>query len=86
MFARSRQAFGNGVMHVFQILRQEMFSGERSVRAWSSAKDYDEREDPAAAGGLVTSIEDASFTIENPSILATNGTNIHSDLQSLLTT
>ncbi len=38
------------------------------------------------AGGLVTSIEDAGFTIEAPSLLATNGTNIHSDLQSLLTT
>lgn len=37
------------------------------------------------AGGLVTSIEDASFTIETPSILATNGTKIHSDLQTLLT-
>tara|TARA_R110002095_G_scaffold94422_3_gene82283 strand:- start:86537 stop:87322 length:786 start_codon:yes stop_codon:yes gene_type:complete len=37
------------------------------------------------AGGAVTSIEDASFSIETPSILATNGTNIHSELQTLLT-
>ncbi|MFK7778277.1 MAG: inositol monophosphatase family protein [Gimesia sp.] len=37
------------------------------------------------AGGVVTSIENADFTIETPSVLATNGTNIHSDLQSLLT-
>tara|TARA_R110000850_G_scaffold22210_13_gene64983 strand:+ start:15753 stop:16538 length:786 start_codon:yes stop_codon:yes gene_type:complete len=37
------------------------------------------------AGGAVTSIENAEFTIEIPSILATNGTNIHVALQSLLT-
>jgi len=37
------------------------------------------------SGGIVTSIEDSSFTIETPSLLATNGTNIHADLQSLLT-
>ncbi len=37
------------------------------------------------SGGTVTSIEDESFTIEAPSLLATNGTNIHADLQSLLT-
>lgn len=37
------------------------------------------------AGGTVTSIENAGFTIETPSVLATNGTNIHADLQSLLT-
>ena len=36
------------------------------------------------SGGTVTSIEDAGFTIETPSVLATNGTNIHADLQSLL--
>ncbi|MCA9015374.1 MAG: inositol monophosphatase [Planctomycetaceae bacterium] len=37
------------------------------------------------AGGAVTSIEDHSFSIETPSILATNGTNIHAELQTLLT-
>ena len=37
------------------------------------------------AGGAVTSIEDTPFSIETPSILATNGTNIHTELQTLLT-
>lgn len=37
------------------------------------------------AGGLVTSIEDLSYSIEIPSLLATNGTNIHNELKDLLT-
>ncbi|QDT99147.1 inositol monophosphatase family protein [Gimesia aquarii] len=36
------------------------------------------------SGGTVTSIEDGSYSIEIPSILATNGTNIHNELQTLL--
>lgn len=37
------------------------------------------------SGGSVSSIEDGSFSIETPSLLATNGTNIHAELQTLLT-
>lgn len=37
------------------------------------------------SGGVVTSIEDIAFTIETPSLLATNGTNMHAELQTLLT-